>query len=149
VESCALAGGRPALQQEARVSPRSAGKSGAMLKAFLCALICLIGIIGSAELNAGQERYDYDALGRLIRVIDEQGRVTEYVYDAAGNILQVITGGAAQAPAITAISPTSIRRGGTAQVTITGSGFTGAEVSASDPGLDISGVQTVATQISF
>jgi len=117
--------------------------------AFLCALACLIGVIGSAQLNAGQERYDYDALGRLVRVIDEQGRVTEYVYDAAGNILQVITGGTAQAPAITAISPTSIRRGGTAQVTITGSGFTGAEVSASDPGLDISGVQTAATQISF
>jgi YD repeat-containing protein len=117
--------------------------------AFLCALACLIGVVGPAGLNAAQERYDYDALGRLIRVIDELGRVTEYVYDAAGNILQVITGGTAQAPAITAISPTSIRRGGTAQVTITGSGFTGAAVGVGDPGLDVSGVQSTATQISF
>ncbi len=133
-----------------RESPRSSAGCRATLKgALLGVLACLIAVIGSAQLNAGQERYDYDALGRLIRVIDEQGRVTEYLYDAAGNILQVITGGTAQAPAITAISPTSIRRGETAQVTITGSGFTGAEVSASDPGLDISGVQTAATQISF
>jgi len=36
----------------------------------------------------GASRYDYDALGRLIRVIDEQGRVTEYVYDPAGNLTQ-------------------------------------------------------------
>src|SRR2546425_1234908 len=66
-----------------------------------------VGLVPAAD--AGQERYDYDALGRLIRVIDEQGRVTEYVYDAAGNLLQVITGGTAQAPTVTAITPTSIR----------------------------------------
>jgi len=117
--------------------------------AFLCGLACLIGVVGPAGLNAGQERYDYDALGRLIRVIDEQGRVTEYVYDAAGNILQVITGATAQAPAITSSSPATIRRGETKQVTITGSGFSGATVSVDDPGLDVSGVQVTTTQVSF
>ena len=40
----------------------------------------------------GASRYDYDALGRLIRVIDEQGRVTEYVYDPAGNLLHETKG---------------------------------------------------------
>jgi YD repeat-containing protein len=117
--------------------------------AVLGVLACLTSVIGSAQLNAAQERYDYDALGRLVRVIDEQGRVTQYVYDAAGNILQVITGGTAQPPAVTSISPTSIVRGETKQVTITGSGLINAEVTVIDPGLDIAGVQSTATQISF
>ena len=116
---------------------------------FLGLLACLACALSSGKLNAGEERYDYDPLGRLVRVIDEQGRVTEYVYDAAGNILQVITGATAQAPAITSSTPATIRRGETKQVTITGSGFSGVAVSVSDPGLDISGVQVAATQISF
>ena len=110
------------MQEEARDSPSSRGKGrGPFPAAFLCAVACLVGAIGSAELNAGEERYDYDALGRLVRVIDEQGRVMQYVYDAAGNILQVITGGTAQPPAVTSINPTSIVRGETKQVSITGS----------------------------
>ncbi len=138
------------MQEQARVSPSSRGKErGPFPAAFLCAVACLVGAIGSAELIAGEERYDYDALGRLVRVIDEQGRVTQYVYDAAGNILQVITGGTAQPPAVTSISPTSIVRGETKQVSITGSGLINAEVTVSDPGLDIGGVQSAATQISF
>jgi YD repeat-containing protein len=121
-----------------------------MLKGTLLGVLaCLVAVMGSTQLNAGEERYDYDALGRLVRVIDEQGRVTQYLYDAAGNILQVITGGTAQPPAVTSISPTSIIRGETKQVTITGSGLNNAEVSAGDPGLDIAGVQATATQISF
>lgn len=101
--------------------------------------------------TAGEERYDYDALGRLVRVIDEQGRVTEYVYDAAGNILQVIvTGpGSAQPPVVTGVSDTSIRRGETKSVQITGTGLTGAHVGTPDPALDISGLQVSPTQISF
>jgi YD repeat-containing protein len=118
------------------------------LKPFVLAA-CFIGISIPVAAIAAQERYDYDALGRLIRVIDEQGRVTQYVYDAAGNILQVITGGAADAPAIAAVAPTSIRRGETSRVTISGSGFLGGTVSTADAGLDVSAVQTTATQVSF
>ena len=86
-----------------------------------------------------------------MRVIDEQGRVTEYVYDAAGNILQVIVSGAgsAQPPVVTASSPGSIRVGETKTVQITGTGLVGAHVSTTDPGLDISGLQITATQITF
>ena len=118
------------------------------MRLALCGLAFLLSLF-AAGAQAGDERYDYDALGRLVRVIDEQGRVTEYVYDAAGNILQVITGGSAQAPAISSITPTSIRRGESKAVQITGTGLTGAQVSVADPGLDISGVSASATQISF
>jgi YD repeat-containing protein len=107
--------------------------------------LCAVGA------HAGEERYDYDALGRLVRVIDEQGRVTEYVYDPAGNILEVRVSGAgsAQPPAVTSYSPTAIRHGETKAFEITGTNLTGARVSSPDPGLDISGVQASATQITF
>lgn len=110
----------------------------------------MLTVFGAPAL-AGEERYDYDALGRLVRVIDEQGRVTEYVYDAAGNILQVIVSGpgSAQPPVVTTSNVTSIRRGETKAFQITGTGLTGAHVSTPDSGLDISGLQVSATQISF
>src|SRR5215212_10909121 len=94
-----------------------------------CLLGALVLLLSPQAAFAGEERYDYDGLGRLIRVIDEQGRVTEYVYDAAGNILQVITGqGGAQGPTVTAISPSNIRRGETRAFQITGTGLSGAHV---------------------
>src|SRR5688572_27432176 len=121
-----------------------------VLKVALCGLALLLTVFGAPAL-AGEERYDYDALGRLVRVIDEQGRVTEYVYDAAGNILQVIVSGpgSAQPPVVTTSNVTSIRRGETKAFQITGTGLTGAHVQTPDPGLDISGLQVSATQISF
>jgi len=86
-----------------------------------------------------------------VRVIDEQGRVTEYVYDAAGNILQVIVSGtgSAQPPVVTTSTPASIRRGETTTVQISGTGLTGAHVTTSDPNLDISAMQVTPTQITF
>jgi len=121
-----------------------------VLRLALCGLAVVVAMIGGAAL-AGAERYDYDALGRLVRVIDEQGRVTEYVYDPAGNLLQVIVSGAggAPAPAVTSISPGSIRRGETRSFVITGTGLTGARLSTSDPALEISALQASATQITF
>jgi len=114
-----------------------------------CALALFFSLF-TAQPDAAQERYDYDALGRLIRVIDEQGRVTEYVYDAAGNILQVIAGqGGAQAPAIASISPSAIRRGETKAIQITGTGFNGVQVSIADPGLDVSNLLSSAAQVTF
>ncbi len=119
--------------------------------ASVVARFCLsiILLCGTHFAHAAQERYDYDGLGRLIRVIDEQGRVTEYVYDAAGNILQVVAGTAAQAPVITAISPNSIRSGEARAFQITGTGLTGAHLSAADTGLDITNLRVSSTQVLF
>lgn len=128
------------------MSPLKQGRGAGRL---LAGSIALLLALFTCAASAAQERYDYDTLGRLIRVIDEQGRVTEYVYDAAGNLLQVNTGGTAQAPVVASVSPTSIRRGETKTIQITGAGLTGAHVSTSDPGLDITGLQTTATQITF
>ena len=121
-----------------------------MLRLALRVLAVVVAMSGGAAL-AGTERYDYDALGRLVRAIDEQGRVTEYVYDPAGNILRVIVSGAGSAvpPAVTSISPGSIRRGETRSFVITGTGLTGARLSTTDPALEISALQTSATRITF
>ena len=121
-----------------------------VLRLALCGLAVVAALCGAVAL-AGTERYDYDALGRLVRVIDEQGRVTEYVYDPAGNILRVIVSGAGSAlpPGVTSVSPGSIRRGETRSIVITGTGLTGAHLSTTDPALDISALQTSATRITF
>ena len=115
-------------------------------------LALVFGVLAcTATAHAAQERYDYDALGRLIRVIDEQGRVTEYVYDAAGNILQVTGAGAgsAQAPAISAITPSSVRRNRQKTLQVTGSGLQGVRVSADDPTLDILHLSVSPTSVTF
>lgn len=131
----------------------------------VCRADCLFGvstkfrIVVSAVLlfflmlipaHAGHERYDYDSLGRLVRVIDERGQVTEYRYDGVGNILQVIGGGAgALAPSIASVTPSTIRRGETKQVVIAGSNFTGVAVSTPAIGLDILDVKSTADQITL
>lgn len=118
---------------------------------LLAATTMLLGAVASwLPAQAGFERYDYDAIGRLIRTIDEQGRATEYQYDAAGNILRVITGsGTAQPPTISSIAPTTIRRGETKLVTLSGANLSGAAVGNSDAGLEIVDVRTTPSQITF
>jgi YD repeat-containing protein len=120
--------------------------SGKQLGRLFALLFCAL-FIGSA--SAVTERYDYDPLGRLIRAVNEANQVTDYVYDAAGNLLEVRNGGTATAPAISGITPASLRRGETKVVTITGSGFLGASVAASDPELDIANLKVAATKIEF
>ena len=107
--------------------------------AWLIALLLALCSFASSA-HAAQERYDYDALGRLIRVIDEAGRVTEYVYDPAGNILQVITASSgAQGLSGTATTPNALRRGETKAIIIAGNYFIGAQGNTTDHGLEFGG----------
>ena len=120
-------------------------------RTIACLLVLLLTGLLSAPIGveAGQERYEYDALGRLVRVIDAQGRVTDYVYDAVGNLLQVIPGATAQVPAVTVVTPNAIRRGSTAQVQITGSGLNNVTVASSAAGLGITNLSVTPTLVSF
>jgi YD repeat-containing protein len=45
----------------------------------------------SAEPATARDQYEYDALGRLIRVAYASGAIVQYSYDAAGNRSQVIS----------------------------------------------------------
>jgi len=109
-------------------------------------VLLLLGIVGLAVAN--EQRYDYDALGRLVRSIDGVN-ATEYVYDAAGNLLEVKNAGAATAPIVTSVTPASLRRGSTAAIRIDGSGFSSATVTAPVTGFVLSGQKVLPTSIEF
>lgn len=119
------------------------------LKAIAYAVFALLALAAGSYSVAATDRYDYDSLGRLVRHVDAQGRATEYVYDAAGNLQQVSNNATAQAPAITAITPTSLRRGEAKLITVTGTGLTGIAASVADAQLTLTGLQFSASQVSF
>jgi len=110
-------------------------------------LVAFASICGEAP--AATDQYDYDPLGRLIRWVAPNGQVTEYVYDAAGNILSVTQAGAVQPPSVSGISPTFLRRSATTSVTLTGSGFLGASLTTTMPGVTISGVTIQNSEFKF
>ena len=109
-------------------------------------MLLLLGGVGLAV--ATEQRYDYDALGRLVRSIGG-ATSTEYVYDAAGNLLEVKNAGVAIAPVVTGVTPSSLRRGSTAVIRIDGSGFSSATVTTPTAGFVLSGQKALATSIEF
>ena len=98
---------------------------------------------------AAQEKFDYDPLGRLVRVVDEQGRVTNYIYDLSGNLLQVITNGTLTPPSISSITPNALRRGEIRSFTINGAELNSVRLTASDPDLALTKLVTTNGQITF
>ena len=48
-------------------------------------LLCGALLGAAAPAKAGSVAYEYDALGRLERIVYDDGTVIEFVYDAAGN----------------------------------------------------------------
>ena len=114
------------------------------LRQFLCVILTLA--CASITSIRAEEHFDYDALGRLIRFVDEQGRVTTYSYDPAGNLLDVVTDAAPQMPpAISSVIPDFVRAGETKQIRISGSQLVDASVNTGDPKLTASVVSASAT----
>lgn len=102
---------------------------------------------GAPHAQSGVERYDYDALGRLIRHIDAHDRVTEYVYDAAGNLLRVIGGALQPAPQVNSIAPDTARRGETVTVEALGQHLAEVVVSATDPAIGVAVAARTPTRL--
>lgn len=98
---------------------------------------------------ADQAQYIYDDLGRLSQVIDGQGNVATYQYDAVGNLLSITrnTGGGG-APTITAFTPNTGNAGETVNVTLTGTNLTGASLTTTNPGILVRNVVTTPTSIA-
>lgn len=119
----------------------------ASLVLTLCALASL-PFFGRL-VEAAVERYDYDALGRLVRSVDSDLQVTEYEYDAVGNILSVRRPGLAQPPQITAVTPPSIRRLDRSRFTVTGKNLSGTSVISPDKALGFSALEVLGDQLSF
>ena len=77
-----------------------------------------------------------------------RGQVTEYVYDAVGNILEVRRGAAVH-PTITSVVPDAVRRGQSVPVQVLGSGLAGAALASPDAGLRISDVRAKDQEVDF
>ncbi len=77
-----------------------------LVGAFWTTLFFMNPVVSTAD----QAHYIYDDLGRLSQVIDGQGNVATYQYDAVGNLLSITrnTGGVG-APTITALIPHTTR----------------------------------------
>ncbi len=112
----------------------------------------LAACLTAALAYAGEGYFGYDESGRVIRSIDEQNRVTDYSYDAAGNIIGIRTNIPALAPAVTSLVPNALRRGESKVIQVTGTNLLGVNISSPDPGLVVSNVgtmQSTDTQVSF
>jgi len=115
---------------------------GTWLAALTLSLAC-------APAHAGDVRYDYDELGRLVRVIDEQGGAAVYLYGPTGNLLQILREDTpAGAPTVAAVTPGVVRRGQTRVVQISGANLLTASVSAADPKLILTVEQASASALS-
>lgn len=99
--------------------------------------------------HAAADRFDYDAGGRLIRRVDDQSRGTDYIYDAAGNVLQVTAPGQTLPPSITSGPLADQRRNDVRQVAVGGTGLAGVVIKTSHPGIAVSYVTQSATAINF
>lgn len=73
---------------------------------FLVAAAACVVLTGGAARGA-TATYDYDALGRLTRVVYSDGKIAVYKYDAAGNRTQVLSGGPPGLPASITVPATS------------------------------------------
>ena len=58
-----------------------------VMRAVACAL--MLCVLAPTLAAADQAQYIYDDLGRLSQVIDGQGNVATYNYDAVGNLLSI------------------------------------------------------------
>jgi len=123
---------------------------------FLPPLFCLMSLMLAAWLvlaptgaAADQAQYIYDDLGRLSQVIDGQGNVATYNYDAVGNLLSITrnTGGVG-APTITSLTPNTGNAGASVNVSLTGTNLTGASLATTNPGILVRNVLTTPTSIA-
>lgn len=112
-------------------------------------VLAWLGLAVAFECVAAVDRYDYDPLGRLIRRVDGEGKASEYNYDAAGNILNVTSGGTVAPPSVSGIAPASAARNKIVQVVVSGDGLTGASVASDDPEIVPMGVVASKNAVSF
>lgn len=97
--------------------PREQGRGFARPFAWVLALVLAISAWAA---HAATIQYVYDELGRLVAEIDPAGGATQYIYDAAGNLLSVTRSSSTQA-SIVSFTPTHGKVGDS--VTIFGTGF--------------------------
>ncbi len=119
--------------------------------AVLAAVSILHGAVSVAAQPPPPILYLYDDLGRLVRVITPAGDAATYHYDAVGNILRITReSGVPRTTTVASVSTSSLRRGVTTTLGVTGFNFSGATLTAS-AGLSIAsfqaGVDTLTLEV--
>jgi len=109
----------------------------------------LISLVAVGAAHAAGVTYTYDDLGRLHQVIDQDGNVATYNYDAVGNIVSIERGGPAcplGAPVISQITSSTCYAGQACSVTITGNRLLGVGVTSGNTQIVVSDCRTTCTQ---
>jgi YD repeat-containing protein len=97
-----------------------ASEFGARAWISLCAVaVCVLVVAGHACAQPAKTFYFYDELSRLTTVVDQQGNVATYTYDAVGNLLRIDRIDSAASPGqvgITLVTPNQGTAGTTVQI---------------------------------
>lgn len=113
--------------------------------AVFTVIACLLALVDAAPLRAqgeGPVRYFYDDLGRVTKIVDPNGNVATYNYDAVGNLVSITRSSlpANNGLAIISFSPQQGPVG--TLVTVQGQGFS---TTASDDAVQFSGTPATVT----
>ena len=90
-----------------------------ILSSFLSLLLGLSAIAQSSDAI----QYFYDDLGRLSRVVDQNGKIATYSYDAVGNLLSISRSLLPANNGLTVLNVMPVRGKIGQQVVVTGQGF--------------------------
>ena len=111
-------------------------------------LSLLLALLLSAAPASADVIYLYDDLGRLVRVIREDGEAATYHYDAVGNILGITRESSIlQTTTVTSSSPSSGTRGSRVTLTVLGVNLAGATVSSPNPGILFENLRSTPDQL--
>ena len=119
--------------------------------AWLGAVGVLVGVLllGPPAAGAGIV-FLYDDLGRLARVIREDGEAGSYHYDSVGNLTRITReSGVSQTTAVTSTSQSTGAQGSTVPITITGMNLIGASVVCTTSGLAVQNVHSDFDQLTL
>lgn len=115
--------------------------------------VLFLGIVlleAAARPAAAGVVYLYDDLGRLVRVIRDDGEAASYHYDVVGNVLAITReSGVGQTTSITGTSRPTGEQGSTVPLTVSGTNLIGASVVCTTPGLTAQDVRTDFDQITL
>ena len=115
---------------------------------FVMLLVAALLQCLAAAVSAADARYDYDELGRLIRVVSDN-TTTRYEYDEVGNLLNVSIDGSVPSPPQGELDLSALRCGETVIVELKGENLEGTRIEVSDPGLHVSDLTYTASGLSF
>lgn len=122
-----------------------------MQKAFIVILPILFLIFITSPAFSNTLQYIYDDLGRLSKIVDENGSYAAYEYDAVGNLISISNGTTQEAPPLLqGINPDVYFVDSTIPVVITGQNLlTTSDITSDNPALIIRTLSVTDTSVKL